>query len=427
MRIRDRKKRLYIGFRIVFIVLITAMAAFIRYTCAFPRNITVELGRSLDFKASDFLYWGEWMDKELVTDLEAIEEQGKCGDYDIEIEYHDLFFDNTLHANLTIQDTTAPAGRTAIKPVHYQGAPFEYDSLFIETFDKQDVRVELVGKYDLDKEGMHDLRVLLIDESNNFREYAVSLETQIDALPPVISSVPTLYLKSSKGPASITEDLDYYDNVTAKEDITVSVDDSKVRYNAQGIYSAAIKLEDECGNISEYTRKVEVYSLDNANVFAGAHDAELDSMIDSIYYSITNDSMSDWQKIQACYWWMVNNLKYRASHDYSFLDDPQGTAVPFAKNLLSSRRGACFAYASVFGYFMNKIGLPVVLLIGNGANAAGGFELHCWNLVFYEGHWYHCDPMYPQLYAYQLNFFMVSSGSLYNRTHLWNTNIYPWY
>ena len=413
MRIRDKKKRVYIGFRIAFIVLIAAMAAFIRYTCAFPKNITVELG--------------EWMDKELVTDLEAIEELHKCGDYDIEIEYHDFFFDNTLHATLTIQDTTPPAGRTVIKPVHYKGAAFEYDSLFIEVFDKQDVRIELLGIYDLEEEGMHDLRVLLIDESNNYREYAISLETRIDALPPAITSVPTLYIKSSKEAASIIDDLDYYDNVTAKEDIIVTIDDSKVSYNNQGIYYATIALEDECGNESEYTRKIEVYSLPNADVFVGNYEAELDSMINSIYYSVTNDSMSDWQKIQACYWWMVNNLRYRASHDYSFLNDTQSAAVRFGKDLLVTRRGACFAYSAVFGYLMNKIGLPVVILIGNGANAAGGFELHCWNLVFYEGHWYHCDPMYPQLYNYQLNFFMVSSGSLYNRTHLWSTYTYPWY
>ncbi|MBQ9912381.1 MAG: transglutaminase domain-containing protein [Firmicutes bacterium] len=461
MHIPDSSAKKVVRGRITYIVLIILLVALTRRICAFPKTLTVELGdRFYLDPVSDFLYWGERSDKIIVTDLKEIYDSGETGEYDVEIWYDDRFLANiiysdifqsiihwdfaekyipenffedfaesgmlasVLHAKLIVQDTTPPKGRTVIDPVVWLGIPYRLEDFFVEIYDRQDVRTELVGLYDLTVPGNVDIKILLIDESNNFTEYEVNVELKEDKEAPVMANMSPIQWRVDWGVPDVVSDLDYWDNVSAKEDIKLTVDQSGVNYGAPGTYYIKYTLEDQLGNVADYYRTVNVAS--NVNLFYGPYDPELDAMINNILAGIITDNMSTWEKVTACFNWMAYNLSYRASKDYSFLSDTRYMAIPFGKRLLATGSGACYAYASVFGYMMNKIGVPVILVIGNGASAAGGYELHCWNMVNIGGRWLHCDTMYPQLYGYSINFCMVPSGSLYYFTHTWDARQYPW-
>ena len=83
-------------------------------------------------------------------------------------------------------------------------------------------------------------------------------------------------------------------------------------------------------------------------------------------------------------------------HDYLVDTVEYDTSIykPNIYNLygaLVNRVAVCEGYARAFKYLMDEMGIPCVIVIGQGTNSRGETENHAWNYVEVNGSWYAID------------------------------------
>lgn len=88
------------------------------------------------------------------------------------------------------------------------------------------------------------------------------------------------------------------------------------------------------------------------------------------------DGMSEWEKIKFLHDYIVLNCKY----------DLEATNSSSAYGALIDGRATCEGYSKAMAYLCNKAGIECMLVTGYG-----GGEEHMWNMVKYNGNWYHMD------------------------------------
>lgn len=79
--------------------------------------------------------------------------------------------------------------------------------------------------------------------------------------------------------------------------------------------------------------------------------------------------------------------------------------------IIPAHTGVCEAYAKLFLYCMNRLGIPADLVSSSQGN-------HAWNTVLVEGNWYHIDCTYDDPIQTGLGyvghgFFLLSTGEMY--------------
>ena len=109
----------------------------------------------------------------------------------------------------------------------------------------------------------------------------------------------------------------------------------------------------------------------------------------------TNDSMTQQEKIDAIYNWVLgNDMEYIRTYEHvsagwkwkaSWVDD-------MAASLLDKWGGNCFRYGALMGLMIREAtGLPVSVAIGETLAVAGGYTPHCWAVVCQDDVWYVYD------------------------------------
>ena len=179
------------------------------------------------------------------------------------------------------------------------------------------------------------------------------------------------------------------------------------------------------GDPYDYTGEI-VNHVGEWEVSIAPYDEEMDIMVNQLFLQVLRYDMSQEEKLQAVYDWILENCQYKLNFSHYFLDDLLGYTTDAAKTMLNTGKGNCYNYASLQTYIFNKLNIPTILVVGGGHNVFGRFELHCWNLVYFQGKWHHFDPLYEQLYEGKYQFFLVDSDFTYNKTHTWTLDDYPW-
>ena len=109
----------------------------------------------------------------------------------------------------------------------------------------------------------------------------------------------------------------------------------------------------------------------------------------------TNDSMTQQEKIDALYNWVLeNDMTYIRTYEHvradwvwvdSWVDD-------MAANLMDNWGGNCFRYGALMGMLIREAtDLPVSVAIGETIALAGGYTPHCWAVVCQDDIWYVYD------------------------------------
>lgn len=109
----------------------------------------------------------------------------------------------------------------------------------------------------------------------------------------------------------------------------------------------------------------------------------------------TNSSMTNQQKIEALYNWVLkNDMNYIRTYEHvkadwvwknSWVDD-------MAASLMDNWGGNCFRYASFLGLLIREAtGLPVVVYHGDTPGASVALTPHGWVTVYQDGAWYSYD------------------------------------
>ena len=98
---------------------------------------------------------------------------------------------------------------------------------------------------------------------------------------------------------------------------------------------------------------------------------------------IIKDGMTDYEKEEAVYLWMIENIK----HDGELL-----VAIPSANRdvdtpagVLASKQAVCVGYATTFRMFMEMLDIECKVVHNSEA-------YHSWDIVKLDDNWYHVDP-----------------------------------
>ena len=103
---------------------------------------------------------------------------------------------------------------------------------------------------------------------------------------------------------------------------------------------------------------------------------------------LVNSQMSDLQKVEAIYKYVVANFKY----DYDKAATVTSGYVPKLDLIFESKKGICYDYSAIFAAMTRSVGVPTKLVKGYTDNIQG--QYHAWNEVLLDGEWQVIDTTY---------------------------------
>lgn len=123
--------------------------------------------------------------------------------------------------------------------------------------------------------------------------------------------------------------------------------------------------------------------------------APANQKISEIFAAITTPEMTQYQKVKACYDYLINSCSYGIGNEvYNRLEDYffGDTGGVEAYCLLAENIGVCDDYSAAFVAMMRKLGFNSYVSVGWTHKASGGYTRHAWAVVKIDGVEYVFDP-----------------------------------
>lgn len=149
------------------------------------------------------------------------------------------------------------------------------------------------------------------------------------------------------------------------------------------------------------------------------NDPQVDALVQQVLAEKTNAGMDNYDKLFACYKWIIDNAIYRYDKDttgswnntsvnYSNIQDRK--TVSFGRTVLlgvnGQRYGTCINYASAMAIFARALGFDAYYTGGETLGANNSYGEHYWCVIKIDGIWYNFDPNNADnSWANPLNFF----------------------
>lgn len=279
-------------------------------------------------------------------------------------------------AKIQVVDTVAPTGVTQNLAAYSTKLPAPED--FVTGIqDATNVTVTYVTAPDKTKAGPQNITLLLTDAGGNTTTLSAILTLTIDEQAPVIQGVGDILVYQGDA-------VQYMKNVTVTDNYdtnpNVQVDRSAVDLNTPGQYQVTYTATDAAGNVSSVTVKLTVMEKGENFVPLEVVYEEVDKILDQII----QEGMSDQQKVEAIYWWIVSHCQY-ISHS------EKDNWVQAGYRMLMERRGDCFNYFGLCKLMLERTNIPNI-----DVEKVPNFEgdsMHYWSLVSIDGgkNYYHVD------------------------------------
>ena len=133
------------------------------------------------------------------------------------------------------------------------------------------------------------------------------------------------------------------------------------------------------------------FLLNNAELYPTSTGADYcDEVVQETLAQITGDAMSTYDKVRACYDYLVNTCSY--GDNVLRLDFPEDNGTARAYGMLVGHVGACDDYSCAFAALTRAIGLNCYTVYGQTARADGGYTGHIWCVIAIDGVEYVFDP-----------------------------------
>ena len=135
---------------------------------------------------------------------------------------------------------------------------------------------------------------------------------------------------------------------------------------------------------------------------------------------VSNVSGSDYDKIKQIHDALVEEIEYDQSLSKTHTHDIYGALV--------EKCVVCEGYAKAYKYLLDGIGIPCVLVSGQGTNSKGETEEHIWNYVLIDNKWYAVDVTWDDpiitgggslTYAAKYKYFLKGANT-FNSNHVAN-------
>ena len=121
----------------------------------------------------------------------------------------------------------------------------------------------------------------------------------------------------------------------------------------------------------------------------------LDELVESTLNKITKDDMTTYEKVKACYDFLINECSYGSNEalydyiEYYFFGYANEVC---AYGMLKGHVGVCDDYAAAFAALTTAIGLDCSIVTGTTSKAGGGYTAHAWCVITIDGTEYVFDP-----------------------------------
>lgn len=357
------------------IIILLALVIFISISSAEKVNeiVTIEAG-SDSINVNDFIL-DEKHRGEFITDLSTVDLKSP-GIYDVEIQIGRRAYGSQLE----VIDTIAPKGE-AVNHEVWTNETLEPEDFVKNIEDVTEVSVSFKEEPSFDTSGEYDLVLILGDTSGNKSEVKASLTVVQDTESPEIIGAESqvVYIDEK---VSYRRDVEAIDNRDGKIDF--EVDNSKVNLKQAGKYDLIYRAEDSSGNI--IVKAVTITVKEKPKNYLD--EEELHRLADGILDSLFTEGMSDKEKLWEIFQWTNKHIAYTGSSDKS--DWMQGAARG-----IRNANGDCFTYYATARELLTRAGFENIEV-----QRVDG--THYWNLLVYEGNWYHFDTCpYRRGYPYQ--------------------------
>ena len=141
------------------------------------------------------------------------------------------------------------------------------------------------------------------------------------------------------------------------------------------------------GNNVTYNVYVDNGNENNYFIDEFASQSQVESAISRIEQAknqiLANRSGNAYEDIKMVHDYLVDNIEYDTTISKENIYNVYGALI--------NRTAVCAGYARSFKYFMDELGIPCTLVIGQGTNTQGQTENHAWNYVQLNGNWYAID------------------------------------
>lgn len=283
---------------------------------------------------------------------------------------------------------------------------------FVESVTDYSTEIEYAYQLEPDWSvaGNQQVEISATDKNGNTSIWVTNVVLHEDNVPPVVSA----------GNADVTigsafsykKMVNYFDNASPMEELTLQVDNSQVNLSRTGSYDVTYTVTDFAGNSTSVVAKVNVVEeepLWNKEELLAEKGV-------SVLESILQEDMSDYQKADAIYKWVQNNIRFI---NFSEKDNYARGAYEG----LYLQKGDCFVYAATSKYLLTLAGVNNVDIKKSSTNPS-----HYWNLVYIEDGWYHFDACPNKagvkIFLFndaELEKFSVSQGN----SHIYDKSLYP--
>lgn len=133
------------------------------------------------------------------------------------------------------------------------------------------------------------------------------------------------------------------------------------------------------------------FLLNNAELYPTSTGEDYcDEIVQETLAQITGEYMSTYDKVRACYDYLVNTCSY--GDNVLRLDFPEDNGTARAYGMLVGHVGACDDYSCAFAALTRAIGLNCYTVYGQTARADGSYTGHIWCVIAIDGVEYVFDP-----------------------------------
>lgn len=336
-------------------------------------TLTIEAGAPLPV-AADFLPQDEADEKAKIrytTDLATIP-TNIPGTYPVEL----LCGDKAISAAIIVQDTVAPTGVITDLTLANPQA-LTADEMVSQIQDATAVKTDFAIVPDLTVAGARQVTVVLTDLGGNTTRLEATLTIILDTQAPTIEGVDDHELYTG-------DTIAYRDGITVTDDQDANpqlqIDSSGVNLDVPGKYTATYTATDHAGNQSTVTSNITVYEKPESFVELEVIYAAIDEKL----ATIVKDSMTDYEKVKAVFYWIRHNTTY-----VNMTNTKDWMQVGY--ETLITHRGDCFSFFALNKLMLERLGIPTVdvVKIKNSPTDGG----HYWSLVSVDGGetYYHVD------------------------------------
>lgn len=260
---------------------------------------------------------------------------------------------------------------------------------------------------DTSVEGSYNVTFTVKDRAGNTSEAQCVVNVAKDVTPPVIGSKQIIVFAgdtvSYKKQITVTDDF--------FGDVKLTIDSSKVDLNTVGEYTVIFTATDMSGNVS--TAEIPVSVVERPSFEAEAH-----RLADELLAELVTEDMTDLEKLYAIFVWINKNIYYTGTSDKS-------NYIVGAYDALTKRMGDCYNYYALARILMEHMGFEQMEVQRDHPNTR-----HYWNLVYYNGGWYHFDAS-PFVRGNLRTFMMTDEeAEAWDRTyysigHIFDKSLYP--